>query len=462
MVDGSTEEREQEGTEPKRGRAIRLRTINAIIVLLAAAVAIIFLQAVQDTNNTYDSLDKASEDYIHCEQAASDLKAASNYLTIEVQNFAVTQDRGYLENYFWEVDENRRREKAVDTFEEIQGTASENLQKALEHSNELKEIELYSMRLVCEAKGYDDLIAQHLSDVELSAADAALSPEEKIARATDIVFDDEYMGYVELIESEISACKDGLVNEIEALKTENESTLHGLLTRQRVLAILLFLVFIAMTIVIVTLVLWPLSTYRSHIKNNDSLPEAGASELRDMADAYNAMYVENMRHHDTLRRKAERDHMTGLYNRSVFERLLQLHAEDHYALMLVDADYFKEINDTHGHDVGDAVLKKVADKLGHAFRTTDYPCRIGGDEFAVFMTEMTESLSYVVEAKARSIMEDMKDDSDGVPAITLSIGVAFSDGSLDGNEIFKHADRALYKVKEAGRNGFAFYDGEGE
>ena len=112
--------------------------------------------------------------------------------------------------------------------------------------------------------------------------------------------------------------------------------------------------------------------------------------------------------------------------------------------------------------MGDAVLKKVADKLGHAFRTTDYPCRIGGDEFAVFMTEMTESLSYVVEAKARSIMEDMKDDSDGVPAITLSIGVAFSDGSLDGNEIFKHADRALYKVKEAGRNGFAFYDGEGE
>ena len=227
--------------------------------------------------------------------------------------------------------------------------------------------------------------------------------------------------------------------------------------KQQVLSVALFAIFIAMTVSIVVLVLWPLRAFGNHIRNNDSLPATGADELRRMADAYNLMYEENMKNHDILRKKAEHDHLTGLYNRSVFERLLELHANEHYALMLVDADHFKEVNDSLGHDVGDAILQKVARLLNNAFRTSDYPCRIGGDEFAVFMSDIDEELGYVVETKARRLLEGLLDTSDGLPALTLSIGIAFNDGTLSGEQVFKHADQALYKVKEAGRNGFRFY-----
>lgn len=447
----------QEGTSRRR-RGLRLRTLNAFMVLLAATVAIIFLQAVRETNETYTTLEQASDNYIHCESAASEMKAGSNYLTIQVRTFVVTQDLDYLDNYFWEADENRRRERSVETLEELQENESANLKMALSDSVELMDLEYYAMKLVVEAKGYDNAkIHEHLDKIVLSPKDAVLSPDAKIERATSLVFGDEYMDYVSRIEGNVAKCKEDLITGINAVQSESRDTLHALLLKQQVLSVALFAIFIAMTVSIVVLVLWPLRAFGNHIRNNDSLPATGADELRRMADAYNLMYEENMKNHDILRKKAEHDHLTGLYNRSVFERLLELHANEHYALMLVDADHFKEVNDSLGHDVGDAILQKVARLLNNAFRISDYPCRIGGDEFAVFMSDIDEELGYVVETKARRLLEGLLDTSDGLPALTLSIGIAFNDGTLSGEQVFKHADQALYKVKEAGRNGFRFY-----
>ena len=447
----------QEGTSRRR-RGLRLRTLNAFMVLLAATVAIIFLQAVRETNETYTTLEQASDNYIHCESAASEMKAGSNYLTIQVRTFVVTQDLDYLDNYFWEADENRRRERSVETLEELQENESANLKMALSDSVELMDLEYYAMKLVVEAKGYDNAkIHEHLDKIVLSPKDAVLSPDAKIERATSLVFGNEYMDYVSRIEGDVAKCKEDLIAGINAVQSESRDTLHALLLKQQVLSVALFAIFIAMTVSIVVLVLWPLRAFGNHIRNNDSLPATGADELRRMADAYNLMYEENMKNHDILRKKAEHDHLTGLYNRSVFERLLELHANEHYALMLVDADHFKEVNDSLGHDVGDAILQKVARLLNNAFRTSDYPCRIGGDEFAVFMSDIDEELGYVVETKARRLLEGLLDTSDGLPALTLSIGIAFNDGTLSGEQVFKHADQALYKVKEAGRNGFRFY-----
>ena len=109
--------------------------------------------------------------------------------------------------------------------------------------------------------------------------------------------------------------------------------------------------------------------------------------------------------------------------------------------------------------MGDAVLKKISSQLSQTFRATDYPCRIGGDEFAVVMTEMNESLKHVVSSKIATVVEGLADTSDGLPPMTLSIGVAFNDGTLSGDQIFKNADSALYLAKEAGRNGYRFYEG---
>ena len=85
--------------------------------------------------------------------------------------------------------------------------------------------------------------------------------------------------------------------------------------------------------------------------------------------------------------------------------------------------------------------------------------RIGGDEFAVIMVDVTSDLKYTIEDKLKYVGEELAKTEGEVPAVTLSVGVAFSDRENPGESIFKDADKALYHVKENGRNGCAFYNG---
>ena len=94
-----------------------------------------------------------------------------------------------------------------------------------------------------------------------------------------------------------------------------------------------------------------------------------------------------------------------------------------------------------------------------SFRSIDYVCRIGGDEFSVIMVDVTSSLKYTIEDKIKYVSEELAKVESEVPAVTLSIGVAFSDQENPGESIFKDADKALHHVKENGRNGYAFYNG---
>lgn len=130
-----------------------------------------------------------------------------------------------------------------------------------------------------------------------------------------------------------------------------------------------------------------------------------------------------------------------------------------FALTLCDVDTFKQVNDGHGHAAGDKILKLVATLLLNAFRNVDYVCRIGGDEFAVIMVEMTTDLAYTIESRVVAINEQLADpDPDsGLPPVSLSVGVAFTDRENPGESLYKDADAALYFTKEHGRAGCTTY-----
>ena len=127
------------------------------------------------------------------------------------------------------------------------------------------------------------------------------------------------------------------------------------------------------------------------------------------------------------------------------------------ALLIIDVDHFKQINDTYGHAVGDRVLIRVAEVLRHSFRSVDIICRLGGDEFVVVMTRVNSSMRQLVENKISSANEVLSDPKDDLPVVSLSVGVAFSDRKDPGEDIFLDADEALYKVKAAGGRGCGFH-----
>jgi two-component system, cell cycle response regulator len=159
------------------------------------------------------------------------------------------------------------------------------------------------------------------------------------------------------------------------------------------------------------------------------------------------------------------DELTGLYNRRYCERHLAMILEKcqeqgrDMALMLLDIDYFKAVNDTYGHDVGDTVLKEFALRLQRNIRGVDLACRYGGEEFVVVMPDTDMAQAQGVAERVRSAMAERSFDAGlELPLdITVSVGLALNETDHDTPEaLTKRADIALYRAKRSGRNRVVF------
>ena len=155
------------------------------------------------------------------------------------------------------------------------------------------------------------------------------------------------------------------------------------------------------------------------------------------------------------------DPLTGLYNRRYMESHIGTLVEQAVTrgkpltVLVLDIDYFKSINDTHGHDAGDDVLREFAVRIRKAIRGIDLACRYGGEEFVVVMPETDMAVATVVaERLRRRIASDPFPIQQGarVVDVTISIGIAALGRDDDAARVIKRADQALYRAKRAGRN----------
>ncbi|MEG0308055.1 MAG: EAL domain-containing protein [Clostridium sp.] len=173
--------------------------------------------------------------------------------------------------------------------------------------------------------------------------------------------------------------------------------------------------------------------------------------------------------HLKLLNKAERDGLTDVYNRETAENMIIDKLKDNItkryisAFMILDVDYFKIVNDKLGHSSGDEVLKKVTDTLKMVFRKDDIIGRIGGDEFIVFVENISNEKTIISKARKLIKMLSYCYEENGEKAmVSISMGIAFS--GLEYNtykNLYENADKALYKAKENGRNGYSIFDREG-
>ncbi|MCB1169170.1 MAG: diguanylate cyclase [Leptospiraceae bacterium] len=159
---------------------------------------------------------------------------------------------------------------------------------------------------------------------------------------------------------------------------------------------------------------------------------------------------------DEMMKNSMTDELTMLYNRRYFDRCLRREmkrAERHQvevSLLIIDLDNFKKINDTFGHSSGDMIMRKVGQILKLLLRQEDYPCRFGGEEFAVILPHTSGDQAYLVAERFRQAIE--KEDFDGI-RITCSGGLAtYPTHGKSGSDVFEQADRALYSAKKEGKN----------
>lgn len=176
------------------------------------------------------------------------------------------------------------------------------------------------------------------------------------------------------------------------------------------------------------------------------------------------MVVSSMRDEQrATRHTAEHDELTGLPNRAFFSACLEacLHGKlstpNGLAVLFIDIDHFKDVNDNYGHAAGDALLKIVATRLNRAMRKNDVVCRLGGDEFACLLTGIPDKQQ--LARLARKLLSSIATPCalNGIMVDTqISIGIAMSfSGNQDGARLLAMADAAMYTAKRTG-SGFAF------
>ena len=167
-----------------------------------------------------------------------------------------------------------------------------------------------------------------------------------------------------------------------------------------------------------------------------------------------------------LREQAMRDPLTGMYNRRFLDDALPgeiaraIREQTPLSLMMMDIDHFKRVNDTHGHQAGDEVLRMLADILRNEARRTDVVCRYGGEEFVLLLPKMNlESARMRAERWRRMFAEMDVPVESGKLRCTLSVGIAvFPDHGNSAEDLLRNGDRALYLAKALGRNRVETYD----
>lgn len=151
------------------------------------------------------------------------------------------------------------------------------------------------------------------------------------------------------------------------------------------------------------------------------------------------------------------DNLTGIMNRHAFEQICSTFKDpQNLIFFIVDVDDFKHINDTYDHTSGDKILKIISKKLVDAFRTTDYVARIGGDEFAVLLTNFRGNINFTLRNKIKRLNKELSSIED-FGKISISAGASVSTNGFSKDMVEK-ADIALYKTKNEGKCGYNMYD----
>jgi len=219
----------------------------------------------------------------------------------------------------------------------------------------------------------------------------------------------------------------------------------------------------------------PLSGTVQIVNYQEKIPvELNATLIRDAKDGASGLVLvlydltERKRYEEKLRYNAVHDHLTDLPNRTLFfdrlsMALAQAQRDAHLvAIIMLDLDEFKKVNDTQGHNAGDRLLQGVAARLTHMFRRSDTIARLGGDEFVLLLPDLpyAEVARNVAERIVQCFQKPF--DIEGVQiATTASLGVAvFPGDGEDAETLIKNADIAMYRSKDEGRNRYNVYSRE--
>ena len=450
-----------EKTSNKRG--ISLKLIHGILVVLSLSLSISLVIITRFAESSFRKIDDLSNGYIQCTQDIQILDETSDYLTSKSREYVAIGNAQAAADYIVEINEKRTREKSLENVNKYFANTDVQtlLENALDSSNRLADKEVYAMRLAGEVYGFDSL-PDIIKTVYLREEDVPLTDEEKMDKAINMVFGDDYSTLKGIIDKDVEDSLQLLISITTERKTEANNNLIGVLIIHEILGISMLLIVLALGVITYILLLIPLKRSIEAINENKRIDVYGSKELNIVVKAYNEMFENNQKQQKALQYEVSHDILTGISNRHEYTSICNRLAKSNVIYIIADVDKFKGINDTFGHAIGDQVLSEVARKLRETFLNHDRVFRVGGDEFIIFVEDVSKERKKELELTLEDINNTFaqRHEYQGFPLVSLSFGVVEKDENMTFEDAYRRADKALYKVKATGGCGFEFYHEE--
>ena len=450
-----------EKTSNKRG--ISLKLIHGILVVLSLSLSISLVIITRFAESSYRKIDDLSNGYIQCTQDIQILDETSDYLTSKSREYVAIGNAQAAADYIIEINEKRTREKSLENVNKYFANTEVQtlLENALDSSNRLADKEVYAMRLAGDVYGFSNL-PDAIKTVSIREEDVYLTDEEKKDKAINMVFGDDYSTLKGVIDKDVEDSLQLLISITTERKTEANNNLIGVLIIHEILGISTLLIVLTLGVITYILLLIPLKRSIEAINENKRIDVYGSKELNIVVKAYNEMFENNQKQQKALQYEVSHDILTGISNRHEYTSICNRLAKSNVIYIIADVDKFKGINDTFGHAIGDQVLSEVARKLRETFLNHDRVFRVGGDEFIIFVEDVSKERKKELELTLEDINNTFaqRHEYQGFPLVSLSFGVVEKDENMTFEDAYRRADKALYKVKATGGCGFEFYHEE--
>ena len=446
------------GSAKKIG-GIRVGHLNIILIAAGLVVALLMVLSMFQTSDSFSQIVDVTDDYLTTQSTAGMLSDMSGRLA--EQAMAFVQGGPPDLTHAW----NGQYSTIVvqlDSYEkEVNNTMEDEfLGNAIRAFRANSAAELKAMRLAADPLPmWPDAFPETLRNTELTEEEAALSPEEKKAAAMALLTSEAFLANQEIIPQAVDSSHRISSEKGQIRAKQTAERVRSIIRRQTVLILL----FVAMAFFALlfnrSLIISPIQRSVDNLDRREQIPERGSYEVRHLARVYNDILKDNEQKRQALSYTATHDALTGLYNRAAFDKAYKMYENDTVGVMVADIDHFKSYNDNYGHDVGDRVLRAVAEKLQEYFRSDDHISRIGGDEFCIIMPNTRHSQADKLSEKIRGINKDLANPEGGMPSVTISAGFAFWDRPNPESTLFKDADKMLLEIKRDRSDCVAVYPG---
>ena len=454
--------REQEGRSGRKRAGIRLNHLNIVMICIGLVLATLMGVSMYRTQTSVKEIVTVTNDYLTNQQTGGMLREIASGLGEQAMAFVQSGEVGPAKAYEGQMNAINAQLEHTDASTFNSAAAKEAFDKALEAFHSRNATEKTAMRLVADMMPQPafEALPDFLKETELSEEDQALSEEAKKGKAISLLTADSYIGLEDTIRDTIDD-SHRLSSQEGSLHADQIFTMIRQIIGNQTVLVILFVVISALALMLNRmLIIRPIQKSVENLDNREPIPEQGSYEMRHLARVYNEVLKENEEKTDKLSYAATHDALTGVYNRTDFDRYYrQIEKTQNVGIIVVDVDHFKQYNDEYGHDIGDRVLCTAVEAMKRHFRTVDHISRIGGDEFSVIMPRTGQQDGAKISEKIREINRELSDNSGDLPPVTISAGIAFWDRPNPEGSLFKDADTALLEMKKTRKDCVAVWGG---